>query len=109
MPSLITHDAPNDQDYQKIQQNGATPNLAIDRDHKFTFLSPSLKTQEYILPNFFRLNIESTDTRQDIEQKVETYLAQKQADLDTLLQTTKPATLSENDRLVYEALKDQYP
>lgn len=109
LPSLIIHDAPNAPDYQAIQKNGATPNIPVDKDHKFAFLTPSLKTAEYLLPNFFRLDIQSTDTREDIGAKVRSHIAERQATLEALLITTRPDTLSAEDRQVYDTLKDQYP
>lgn len=109
IPSLIIHDAPNSQDYQRIQRNGATPNIPVDKDHKFAFLTPALKTGEYVVPNFFRLDIQPTDTRDDIGAKVRAYIAEQQKILNTLLETSRPDVLSAEDRKVYDALKDQYP
>ena len=92
-----------------IRANGATPNIAVDKDPQFAYLTPSLTTARFIVPNFFRLKLERGDSRDVIKNKVKSYLETKQQELDTLHSNNLPYLLDASSRSVYYALRDTYP
>lgn len=92
-----------------IRANGATPNIPIDKDPQFAYLTPSLTTARFVIPNFFRLGIERGDTRNVIDTKIRNYLVIKQQELDNLRSNNRPSLLSSDARTVYTTLRDSYP
>lgn len=92
-----------------IRANGATPNIAVDKDPQFAYLTPSLTTARFIVPNFFRLGIERGDSRSAIDTKLRSYLVAKQKEIDDLRSNNRPDLLDASSRSVYNALRDTYP
>ncbi len=92
-----------------IRANGATPNIAVDKDPQFAYLTPSLTTARFIVPNFFRLKLERGDSRDVIKNKVKSYLETKQQEIDNLRSNNRPDLLGWYSRSVYNALRDTYP
>ena len=92
-----------------IRANGATPNIAVDKDPQFAYLTPSLTTARFIVPNFFRLKLERGDSRDVIKNKVKSYLETKQQEIDNLRSNNRPDLLDTSSRSVYNALRDTYP
>lgn len=92
-----------------IRANGTTPNIAVDKDPQFAYLTPSLTTARFIVPNFFRLKLERGDSRDVIKNKVKSYLETKQQEIDNLRSNNRPDLLDASSRSVYNALRDTYP
>ena len=92
-----------------IRANGTTPNIAVDKDPQFAYLTPSLTTARFIVPNFFRLKLERGDSRDVIKNKVKSYLEIKQQEIDNLRSNNRPDLLDTSSRSVYNALRDTYP
>lgn len=92
-----------------IRANGATPNIAVDKDPQFAYLTPSLTTARFIVPNFFRLKLERGDSRTTIDTKLRTYLVAKQTEIDDLRSNNRPDLLGWYSRSVYNTLRDTYP
>ena len=92
-----------------IRANGATPNIAVDKDPQFAYLTPSLTTARFIVPNFFRLKLERGDSRDVIKNKVKSYLETKQQEIDNLRSNNRPDLLDASSRSVYNALRETYP
>ena len=92
-----------------IRANGTTPNIAVDKDPQFAYLTPSLTTARFIVPNFFRLKLERGDGRDVIKNKVKSYLETKQQEIDNLRSNNRPDLLDASSRSVYNALRDTYP
>ncbi len=109
IPSLIYQNSPTPEELKIIRANGATPNIAVDKDPQFAYLTPALTTARFIVPNFFRLGIERGDSRSAIDTKLRTYLSAKQKELDDLRFNNRPNLLNASSRRVYDALHDIYP
>ncbi len=107
IPSWIEHKSPNDEEYGSALKGMTTPSLAADANRYIDFIGPNGKVVKIEYPNFFRLKWpdDSDLTPEMIRVKIKEVLDAKSTEINGILSSQNPASLSGNDLLTYNQLK----
>lgn len=114
IPSILYHISPTDEEYGIQLNHLSTPNLPIDARRYVDFIALNGKELRYNYPNLYNIGSDGGDTREQIRQKLTTYIEAYARDMNTLIDAADPSSLTGEEKLLAVHLSDssslsQYP
>ena len=101
IPSYITHKSPTTDELSKQFENLITPNLPIDKDRYVDFIWANGGYGKINYPYLFRI-ASSNDSLENIDKKLKEVLDLKSSEINSLISSLNPSSLSWVDKDIYE-------
>lgn len=107
IPSVVEHKSPTDAEYWATLGSMMSISLASDKNRYIDFISAKWNLSKIVYPNFYRINIaDEKDVTYDIvKAKIKELLDSKTTEINSLISTQNPSSLSWADKTIYDLLK----
>ncbi len=102
IPSYIQHKSPSYEEINEQIVSKITPNLPIDRDRYIDFISSLGNYKKINYPYLFRI---SWENEKEIKLKLDKYLKEKSDEINSIIVSEDPSSLSWKDLEIYNILK----
>ncbi|MCK9272556.1 hypothetical protein M0P65_03345 [Candidatus Gracilibacteria bacterium] len=109
---FVEHKSPTDAEYGATLGSMMSISLASDKNRYIDFVSAKGNLSKIVYPNFYRINIANElDVSYDtVKAKIKQLLDAKTAEINALINTQNPNSLSGADKTIYDLLKNgTYP